>query len=68
MDEAGRSFPRTMTLVGADGAWQPPWFKELAETISSVRLDFEFAGYLATKALGASAANEGVAVFPPGRL
>ena len=52
MAMAGRSFPRTMTLVGADGVWQPPWFEEVAETISSVRLDFELAGYLAAKALG----------------
>ena len=52
MAEAGRSFPRTMTLVGADGVWQPPWFEELAKTISSVRLDFELAGYLAAKTLG----------------
>ena len=58
--EAGRSFPRTMTLVGADGVWQPPWFEELAETISSVRLDFELAGFRAAKALGAFAANEGL--------
>ena len=55
--EAGRSFPRSMTLVGADGVWQPPWFEELAETISSIRLDHEQAGFLAAKALGAFAAN-----------
>ena len=65
MAEAGRSFPRAMTLVGADGVWQPPWFEELAKTISSIRLDHEQAGFLAAKALGAFAANDGVAVFPP---
>ena len=52
MAEAGRSFPRTMTLVGADGVWQPPWFEELAETVSAVRLDHEQAGFLAAKMLG----------------
>ena len=59
MAKAGRSFPRTMTLVGADGVWQPPWFEELAKTVSSVRLDHEQAGFLAAKALGAFAANDG---------
>ena len=53
MAMAGRSFPRSMTLVGADGVWQPPWFEEVAETISSVRLDFELAGFLAARSLAA---------------
>lgn len=57
---AGRSFPRTVTLVGADGDDPPAWDRETAETISSVRLDHEQAGYLAAKALGAFAANEGL--------
>ena len=59
MVAAGRSFPRSLTLVGADGDDPPPWNRELAETISTVRLDFELGGYLAAKALGAFAANEG---------
>jgi AraC-like DNA-binding protein len=59
MVAAGRSFPRSLTLVGADGDDPPPWDRELAETISTVRLDFELGGYLAAKALGAFAANEG---------
>lgn len=50
MSRAGRSFPRTTTLVGADGTEPLPLDKELAETVSSVRLDFELAGYLAAKA------------------
>ena len=54
---AGRSFPRTVTLVGADGA-EPAQDRDILETISTVRLDFEFAGYLAAKALCAFAANE----------
>ena len=69
---AGRSFPRTVTLVGADGA-EPTQDKDILGEISTVRLDFELAGYLAAKALCAFAANEGLRfaqeapslVFPP---
>ena len=68
---AGRSFPRTVTLVGADGA-EPTQDREILETISTVRLDFELAGYLAAKALCAFAADEGPGstqapslIFPP---
>ena len=60
MAAAGRTFPRSLTLVGADGDDPPPWDRELAETISTVRLDFELGGYLAAKALSAFAANEGL--------
>ncbi len=59
MAAAGRPYPRTVTIVGADGAAAPSNDRELAETVSSVRLDFELAGYLAAKALCAFAANEG---------
>ena len=52
MAEAGRSFPRSVTLVGADGDDPPPWDRKTAETVSSVRLDHELAGYLAAKMLG----------------
>jgi LacI family transcriptional regulator len=66
MAEAGRSFPRSLTLLGADGDDPPAWDRETAETISSVRLDHEQAGYLAAKALGAFAANDAAPlVFPP---
>jgi LacI family transcriptional regulator len=73
MAAAGRSFPRSLTLVGADGDDPPPWDRETAETVSSVRLDHELAGYLAAKALSAFAANDGLRsaqaapslVFPP---
>ena len=58
MAAAGRSFPRSLTLVGADGDDPPPWDRELAENISSVRLDFELGGFRAAKALGAFAAND----------
>ena len=50
-DAAGRSFPRTVTLCGADGVEVSPKDRELAETISTVRLDFELAGYLAARRL-----------------
>ncbi len=60
MAAAGRPYPRTVTIVGADGAAAPSNDRELAETVSSVRLDFELAGYLAAKALCAFAANEGL--------
>ena len=53
---AGRSFPRTVTLVGADGVIPRPLHREVAETVSTVRLDFELSGYLAAKALENAAA------------
>ena len=49
---AGRHSPWTATLVGADGVEPPPKDRGLAATVSTVRLDFEFAGYLAAKMLG----------------
>ncbi len=60
MAAAGRPYPRAVTLVGADGAAAPSNDRELAETVSSVRLDFELAGFRAAKALCAFAANEGL--------
>ena len=79
MSSAGRSFPRTATLIGADGTEPLPGEKELAEMVSSARLDFELAGYLAAKTLGEktnpvnlvnpgknnSAAPRETLVFPP---
>lgn len=50
--EAGRSFPRTVTLIGADGDGAPPSTAEVDKLVSTVRLDFELSGYLAAKALG----------------
>ena len=58
MTLAGRSFPRTATLVGADGTEPPPGDRVIAGTISTIRLDFELAGYLAAKALCALAVND----------
>ena len=68
--DAGRPFPSTVTLMGADGVETCPYGHEIAETVTSVRLDFELAGYLAGKELGAmisgtKAANPKAVVFPP---
>ena len=68
--EAGRPFPRTVTLVGADGAETLTWNRELVETISTIRLDFELAGFLAAKMIGKIADGARVplgatATFPP---
>ena len=49
----GRTFPRSVTLVGADGIETAPEDYDLAKTISTVRLDFELAGYLAARDLAA---------------
>ena len=59
---AGRSFPRTVTLCGADGVATAPRDRDLAGTISTIKLDFEHSGYLAAKAIGENVAN---ATFPP---
>ena len=54
---AGRSLPRSVTLVGVDAAERPEDGIP-ASPISSVKLDFELSGYLAAKAI-AFATNEG---------
>ena len=59
LSKAGRPFPRTVTLVGADGAGPTLVPGDFSETVSSIRLDHEQAGYLAAKALSAFAAKEG---------
>ena len=46
--EAGRSFPRSVTLMGVDAA-EAPEDGRPASSISSVKLDFELSGYLAAK-------------------
>ena len=56
---AGRSFPRTATLVGADGTEPPPGDRAIAGTISTIRLDFELAGYLAAKGIGEAVSRRG---------
>jgi len=66
---AGRTYPRSVTLVGADGVEIDDRDKALAATISTVRLDFELAGFLAAKMV-AEIAEQGspacrVATFPP---
>ena len=61
---AGRTLPRTATLVGADGN-APQGNSDVLETVSSVRLDFEFAGYLAAKTLGERSDGPRLRMFPP---
>ncbi len=67
MAAAGRSYPRTVTLVGADGAAAPSYDRELAETVSSVRLDFELAGFRAAEFLAGNVSSPrgGDETFPP---
>lgn len=76
LEAAGRSFPRSVTLIGADGIESDVEIKELVDTISTVRLDFELAGYLAARRLSELAApsfapkahtsfGDNVAIFPP---
>ena len=66
---AGRTFPRSVTLIGADGVETAPADKAKAETISTVRLDFEMAGYLAAKMIGGIVSRRGAETlsleFPP---
>ena len=57
LSTAGRSCPRSATLIGVDAA-EIPADGLPASTISSVKLDFELSGYLAAKAI-AFATNEG---------
>jgi LacI family transcriptional regulator len=61
----GRSLPRAVTLVSADGAEPPTWDKSLAETISSIRIDFELAGYLAAKMIASAVPPSTIETFPP---
>lgn len=63
--DAGRPFPRTVTLVGADGSEPQPDDREFAELVSSVRLDFELAGYLAAKMLASPPPAGTIMTFPP---
>ena len=65
---AGRSFPSTVTLVGADGS--EPWrsYREIAQTVSSIRLDFEMAGYMAAKAIAQTACRQPPAARPEAPL
>ena len=66
---AGRTYPRSVTLVGADGVEIDMRDRKLAASISTVRLDFELAGYLAAKTVADLAGRGGsadrVATFPP---
>ena len=63
--KAGRSLPRSVTLVGVDGT-EPhmPQDRDIAPKVSSVVLDHEMAGYLAAKSLGERSLRKAI-VFPP---
>lgn len=54
MAAAGRSIPRTASLVGVDDAAAPD-DGQPASDISSVKVDFEFSGYLAAKMVAGTA-------------
>lgn len=66
---AGRNYPRSVTLIGADGVEIEDRDKALAATFSTVRLDFELAGFLAAKMVAETAEQGGpakrTAFFPP---
>ena len=62
---AGRSLPRSATLVGVDAA-EIPADGLPASSISSVKLDFEFSGYLAAKTIARTlSAKNAKPVFGP---
>ena len=58
---AGRSFPRSATLVGADAA-DVPEDNLPASSISSVKIDFELSGYLASKIIADKNSHRGTEV------
>ena len=61
---AGRQMPRSATLVGADSLDVSPDDGELP-SISSVRIDFEYAGYAAAKAVRKGEADSAGLSFGP---
>ena len=65
MSAVGRPPPRSVTLVGVDGVEQPTCDTSLAETISSIRIDFELAGYLAAKMIASAVPPSTIETFPP---
>lgn len=68
LSAAGRSLPRSATLVGVD-AVETPEDGLPASDISSVKVDFELSGYLAAKALlemGGMSATHGTPATRPG--
>ena len=62
--EIGRSIPRELSLLGADG-WMDDTGAGILPRVSSIQLDFELAGFVAARLLaeemtdGGSAANDG---------
>jgi len=66
--EAGRTFPRTVTLVGADGTERPEDDNDFAEMVSTVRIDHELSGYLAARLLAGRADPSSAAAAPPAAI
>ncbi len=61
---AGRSIPRSATLVGVDAA-EAPEDDLPASSISSVKIDFELSGYLAAKMIAARCDGSAAATYGP---
>ncbi len=61
---AGRSIPRSATLVGVDAA-EAPEDDLPASSISSVKIDFELSGYLAAKMIATRCDGPTVATYGP---
>ena len=64
LSAAGRSIPRSATLVGVDAA-EAPEDDLPASSISSVKIDFELSGYLAAKMIAARCDGAAVATYGP---
>ncbi len=61
---AGRSIPRSATLVGVDAA-EAPEDDLPASSISSVKIDFELSGYLAAKMIATRCDDAAAATYGP---
>ena len=61
---ARRSIPYTATLIGADAAYADATGNNVSD-ISSVEIDFEYAGYAAAKAISEVAAEKKTTSFGP---
>ncbi len=61
--EVGRHVPKTATIVGADASFSDDGSQP---EISSVHIDFEYAGYAAAKAIGEAESRNGAHKAAPG--
>ena len=64
LSAAGRSIPRSATLVGVDAA-EAPEDDLPASSISSVKIDFELSGYLAAKMIATRCDDAAAATYGP---